>query len=60
VHQPTTLDAKKHANEITTEGAGVGNAGIVAGLRNFPPTPSMTMNDTAFGNHVMLSYLPKD
>jgi len=60
VHQLITLDTKKHANEITTEGVGVGNVGIVAGLRYFPPTPSNIMNDTAFGNHAMLSYLSKD
>jgi len=60
VHQLITLDTKKHENEITAEGVGVGNVGIVAGLRYFPPTPSIMMNDIAFGNQVILSYLSKD
>jgi hypothetical protein len=52
-----TLDARKEANEITAEGVGVGNEGIVDGLRCFPPTPSIIMNATALGNHVTVSYL---
>lgn len=57
MHQLITLDARKQAKEITEAGVGVGNSGNVEGLRCFPPIPSMTMNVTALGNHVKLSYL---